>query len=48
MDGIFRHTAEVCREWFFASTLAEIGVPGFQFYRLPEREIIITKKEVEG
>lgn len=43
MDGIFRHTAGVCREWFFASTLAEIGVPGFQFYSLPKREQILVE-----
>ncbi len=40
MDGIFRHTAQVCGEWFYASTLAEMGVPGFEFHDLPERETI--------
>jgi hypothetical protein len=40
MDGIFRHTAQVCGEWFYASTLAEKGVPGFDFHDLPEREMV--------
>ena len=40
MDGIFRHTSQVCGEWFYASTLAEIGVPGFRFHDLPERETV--------
>jgi len=40
MDGIFRHTAQVCGEWFHASTLAERGVPGFEFHDLPERETV--------
>lgn len=42
MDGIFRHTAEVCPEWFFASTLAERGVPGFKFHSLPKREGLVA------
>jgi hypothetical protein len=46
MDGIFRHTAHVCREWFFASTLAGMGMPGFKFHELPPRETIIAEKEV--
>ncbi len=40
MDGIFRHTAQVCGEWFYASTLAATGVPGFDFHDLPERETV--------
>jgi hypothetical protein len=40
MDSIFRHTAHVCGEWFYASTLAEMGVPGFDFHDLPERETV--------
>lgn len=43
MDGIYRHTAEVCLEWFFASTLAERGVPGFKFHSLPKREGLVVK-----
>ena len=38
--AIFRHTAQVCGEWFYASTLAEMGVPGFEFHDLPERETV--------
>jgi hypothetical protein len=45
MDSIFRHTAEVCREWFFASTLAETGVEGFQFHTLPKRGSIVAEAE---
>jgi hypothetical protein len=41
MDGIFRHTHDVCGEWFYASTLAELGVPEFKFHNLPPRETII-------
>jgi hypothetical protein len=40
MDGIFRHTAHVCGEWFYASTLAEMGVPGFKFHGLSKRETV--------
>lgn len=40
MDGIFRHTANVCSEWFYASTLAKMGIPGFEFHDLPERETV--------
>ncbi len=40
MDGIFRHTAHVCGEWFYASTLAESGIPGFKFHDLPKRETV--------
>ena len=40
MDSIFRHTAQVCGEWFYASTLAEMGAPGFKFHDLPEREMV--------
>lgn len=40
MDGISRHSAQVCGEWFYASTLAETGVPGFEFHDLPERETV--------
>lgn len=40
MDGIFRHTHDICREWFYASTLAEMGATGFKFHSLPERQAI--------
>ena len=43
MDGIFRHTAEVCREWFSASTVAEMGTPGFHFHHLSKREQIAAE-----
>lgn len=43
MDGIWRHTKGVCSEWFYASTLAGMGTPGFQFYSLPEREHIVAE-----
>jgi len=45
MDGIFRHTAHVCDEWFYGSTLAEMGKPGFKFHELQVRETL--KGEVE-
>ncbi len=43
VDGIFRHARWVCPEWFFACTLAEEGVPGFQFHALPKRETIVPE-----
>ena len=40
MDSIFRHNYSVCREWFYAATLAEMGQPGFTFVDWPDRELI--------
>ncbi len=48
MDGIFRHTSQVCDEWFFASTLAPWGTPGFKVYCLPEREQITIEPSVNA
>jgi hypothetical protein len=41
MDGIFRHTSQVCSEWFYASTLAGLGTSGFKFHSIPDREQIM-------
>ena len=40
MDGIFRHTAQPCGEWFYASTLAAMETPGFDFHDFQERESV--------
>ncbi len=40
MDGIFRHTNEVCSEWFSNCALAGEDEPGFEFHDLPKRETL--------
>src|SRR5438552_4634331 len=41
MDAVFQHNAQVCSEWFCASSLAEMGMSSFEFHDLPERESIM-------
>jgi len=40
MDGIFRHTAQVCGGMVLRQHACSNGVPGFDFHDLPERETI--------
>ena len=48
MDGIFRHTSQVCSEWFYASTLASLGTSGFKVHSIPDREQITIETSDKG